>query len=130
MNVAKHIGGCLCGSVRYAATGEVKDLCVCHCASCRRATGGLMVPWGTVSPERFAVTRGQLTEFRSSSEVVRGFCASCGTTLTYRHAQRPGEIDFALTTLDDPNQLVPEVHIWTQDGKSPVGPVLRAAPPP
>ena len=97
MSSSMHTGRCLCGGVRYAAVGDVKDLCVCHCESCRRATGGLMVPWGTVSPARFTVTRGQLAEFRSSPDVVRGFCAACGTTLTYRHAQRADEVDFALT---------------------------------
>jgi hypothetical protein len=61
------------------------------------------------------VTEGQLAEYRSSPEVRRGFCASCGTSLTYRHLRRAEEVDVALTTLDDPDALAPEEHIWVED---------------
>ena len=114
MNEAKYIGGCLCGSVRYEATGQASDLCYCHCASCRRAAGAPVVPWGTFARKRFTVTGGRLTEYRSSPEVTRGFCAKCGTLLTYCHEQRPSEIDVTLATLDDSNLLAPQAHIWVQ----------------
>jgi hypothetical protein len=115
MGEPRYVGGCLCGSVRYEATGPATELCTCHCASCRRATGGLAVPWATFQAKQFTVTGGQLAEYRSSPEVRRGFCASCGTSLTYRHLGRVEEIDVALTTLDAPNVLVPESHIWVED---------------
>ena len=111
----KYAGGCLCGSVRYQLTGPVHNLCWCHCNSCRRALGAPMVPWGTVERERVRVTRGELTEYRSSAPVLRGFCAACGTSLTYRHESRPAEIDVALATLDEPALLAPRAHLWVAD---------------
>ena len=108
-------GGCLCGAVRYAAKGEGRDLCFCHCESCRRATGAVMVPWATFDRARFAVTRGQLAEYRSSADVLRGFCAACGTSLTYHHEKRADEIDIAIATLDTPAELMPAAHIWVRD---------------
>jgi hypothetical protein len=30
----EHLGGCLCGAVRYRATGPLRDVIVCHCGVC------------------------------------------------------------------------------------------------
>jgi hypothetical protein len=108
-------GRCQCGAVRYRADGPVRNACFCHCASCRRAAGASPVAWATIGSDRFRITTGDVREYSSSPNVVRGFCERCGATLTYRHAARVGEIDFTLATLDDPDALRPMVHIWVQD---------------
>jgi hypothetical protein len=105
-------GGCLCGAVRFRVEGAGRDLCYCHCRSCRLASGAHCVAWGTFEPARFRVTRGALTFHRSSDPVQRGHCARCGGSLTYAHAARPQEIDVALASLDDAGGLAPECHIW------------------
>ena len=38
-------GGCLCGSVRYRVAGDPVAATLCHCRSCRRASGGTNVAW-------------------------------------------------------------------------------------
>jgi hypothetical protein len=115
MTSTVYAGGCLCGAVRYEITGAVSNPCFCHCASCRRAAGAPMVPWGTFVRETMRVTRGRLSEHRSSAQAWRGFCARCGTSLTYRNEARPTEIDVTLATLDDPTRLVPAMHVWVKD---------------
>jgi hypothetical protein len=74
-----------------------------------------MVPWGTFARASFRLTRGALAEYRSSAPVTRGFCASCGTSLTYRHDARLTEIDVTLASLDDPTLLAPQMHLWVGD---------------
>jgi len=71
-----------------------------------------MVPWGTFARASFRLTRGALAEYRSSPAVTRGFCAVCGTSLTYRNEARATEIDVTLATLDDPTLLAPQMHLW------------------
>jgi hypothetical protein len=115
MQAMSYTGGCFCGQVRYEVAGEATTLCVCHCASCRRASGAPMVSWGTFAADDFSIVRGRLTQYRSSPKVTRAFCAECGTSLTYRHDDRGGEIDLTLSSLDDPAALVPEMHIWVED---------------
>ncbi len=108
-------GGCFCGAVRYVAAGEPLSQCICHCESCRWATGAPMVPWGTFAASQFRVTRGEVTEYASSPGVLRGHCAACGTSLTYSHELRAGEIDVTLSSFDDAATFTPTAHIWTQD---------------
>jgi hypothetical protein len=111
----RYLGGCFCGLVRYHGKGPVTNLCFCHCDTCRRIAGATPVAWGTFLVQRFSVVNGQLAESRSSAKVTRGFCANCGTSLTYRHDDRPAEIDVTLVSLDEPTLLAPEDHIWVQD---------------
>ncbi|HEU4604452.1 MAG TPA: GFA family protein [Steroidobacteraceae bacterium] len=108
-------GRCFCGKVRYAIGSELTNLCYCHCESCRRAVGSPFVAWGTAELKGFAITRGTLHVIDSSADVRRGFCADCGSSLTYQHAGRPNEIDITLATLDDPATQAPRVHIWVRD---------------
>jgi hypothetical protein len=117
MEAAEEIfrGGCLCGAVRYEAQGPATKLCFCHCETCRRAAGAPGVPWATFQVANFKLTKGALAEYRSSPQVVRGFCAQCGSSLTYRNSARATEIDVTPVTLDDPERLAPKAHIWMQD---------------
>ncbi len=115
MSDATWEGGCLCGATRYRATGEASHLCFCHCRSCRRASGAPCVAWATFPSGGFRVTHGELARFASSPGVVRGFCPTCGTPLTYARADTPDEIDLLLATLDDPGRLTPAYHIWVSE---------------
>jgi hypothetical protein len=108
-------GGCLCGTVRYAAGVPLYAPTLCHCTSCRRAAGAHAVAWLTVRREDLVFTATRPLEYRSSPGVVRGFCARCGTPLTYRHDSRPAEVDVTLATLDAPGGLEPLDHIYMAD---------------
>jgi hypothetical protein len=110
-----HLGRCLCGSVRYRASGSWRNLCNCHCTSCRRAAGAPFVAWGTVDLDQLEFIAGRPALVRSSKNVQRGFCGVCGTTLTYAHAARAKELDVTLASLEDPSSLAPRAHIWVQD---------------
>lgn len=32
-------GGCMCGAVRYAVHGPLRNVITCHCEQCRRSSG-------------------------------------------------------------------------------------------
>ncbi len=46
---------------------------------------------------------------------LRGFCAACGTTLTFRTGPDAGEWDVTVATFDHPESVMPRAHIWTSD---------------
>lgn len=112
---AGRVGGCLCGAVRYRCGPALYAPTVCHCTSCRRASGAHGLPWFTVRVDTLEYTGQKPMEYPSSPGVVRSFCGRCGTPIAYANASRPAEIDLTLGSLDDANALAPVDHIWMQD---------------
>jgi len=108
-------GRCFCGHVRFEVTGPEKFACFCHCESCRRAAGGVYVPWATFAKDTFVITSGDISKHHSAPGVTRGLCSICGTSLTYEHEDRYGQIDVTLTSFDDPSGFSPSAHIWVDD---------------
>jgi hypothetical protein len=73
------------------------------------------VAWGSVDADHFKILSGDTAVVRTSAEVERTFCTNCGSSLTYSHSLRAGDLDFTLALLDDPSALAPQMHIWVQD---------------
>jgi hypothetical protein len=117
-------GGCQCGAVRYrldaAPAGNI-----CHCRMCQKASGGPFMAFGGVPSETFVVTRGALAIFQSSDIAERGFCASCGTALTYR-ALEGQLVGVTLGSLDDPNLVAPEAQLGAESRVSWLAAALAA----
>jgi hypothetical protein len=93
----------------------VYDVTHCHCATCRRASGAPFVTWASFDSDNFAFGRGEASSYASSEKVRRTFCGRCGTPLTYQRVDLPGSIDVTLGSMDDPQQIQPEDHTWTQN---------------
>ena len=106
-------GGCLCGFVRYRAGGTPSHETWCHCSICRRASGAPCVAWFSVDAAEFAFTAGAPATYRSSKNGTRAFCPRCGTQLTFRFDDLPGEVDVTTASLDDPEALPPRDHTRT-----------------
>jgi hypothetical protein len=49
----------------------------------------------------------------SSPKVVRRFCGTCGTSLTWQHEDWPLTMDVTTASLDDANAFAPQREIWT-----------------
>ena len=110
-----HEGGCLCGAIRYRITGTPKFQSMCHCRSCRRASGAPVVAFVGVPDDQFEELKGSRAIFESSPGVKRGFCRTCGSSLTFAGESWPGEIHIFTATLDDPEAFPPTVHTYCQD---------------
>lgn len=107
-------GGCLCGAIRYRASGKASNITHCHCHTCRRASGAPFVTWAGFDVDQFVFTQGQPTAYASSRNVVRTFCNQCGSSLTYQRLDLPTSLDVTLGSLDEPEALNPEDHTWTE----------------
>ncbi len=113
--MAMHEGGCLCGRIRYALDDTGSQSNYCHCRSCRLATGGAVAAFVDLVPGAFSWTKGTPAFFGSSPGVRRGFCAHCGTALTYEADEMPGEVHVMSPTLDDPSPFAPVGEVFAEE---------------
>jgi len=107
-------GGCLCSAIRFRISGEPTDSSICHCATCRRASAAPSVAWLTFDRSQVEFLSGTPREYRSSQGVVRQFCGSCGSQLTYGTAGRPDSIDITTASLDNPVLFPPTSEVWLE----------------
>jgi len=107
-------GSCLCGAVRYRATGPMRQVVGCHCRQCRKQTGHYMAATG-VRLKYFALLEERgLKWYRASDEASRGFCGECGSTLFWQ-ADDADQIAIAAGSLDGETGLVTAAHIFVAD---------------
>jgi len=112
-DAAEIVGGCFCGAIRYRVSAPPHDVVHCHCSICRRTTGAPFVTWATFPRAAFAFTAGVPVELRATPRAVRELCATCGTALTFRESARPNSVDVTVGSMDRPDLVVPDAHIWT-----------------
>ena len=62
-----------------------------------------------------SLTKGQLATFASSPGVKRGFCSTCGSTLTYEGDRWPTEIHFHVGAFDMPQDFPPTGHAFVEE---------------
>lgn len=114
-NKPLYTGGCQCGAVRFRVEGALGDASVCHCRMCQKASGNFYAALVSVRGAKLEWTRGEPKRFRSSNYGFRGFCADCGTPLTY---EAPDGVALAIGAFDDPASIAPEVQ-WGIEAKLP-----------
>ncbi len=95
-------GGCQCGAVRYAFYAPLEKSHVCHCRMCQRAVGGLFAALVGGAPGNFAWTRGTPSYYASSNLARRGFCARCGTPLSFKYGTATARMYVTIGSLDHP----------------------------
>ncbi|WP_159593692.1 GFA family protein [Chelativorans xinjiangense] len=123
-NEPHYTGGCQCGAVRFRVEGAVGEGSICHCRMCQKAFGGFYAPLVSVSHAKLQWTRGEPSRFQSSNHVKRGFCARCGTPLTFEAPDGPA---LAIGAFDHPEEVVPVVQ-WGIEGKLPYVDTLHTLP--
>lgn len=96
-------GGCLCGDVRFIATGAPDRVGLCHCLDCRKHHGALFFA-AAIFPQQAVEISGETQSFAG-----RHFCPRCGSSVFARSGD---EIELHLGGLDAPDQLMPTYECW------------------
>ncbi len=113
-------GGCLCGDVRYKISEPEMDTMFCHCRMCQKFSGSTIATGSTYPAEALCFTRGEPKYYKSSPFAERGFCANCGSSLTFRPILPPvtpgwaGWIVVLTGSLDNPEPNVPTWHLGVE----------------
>lgn len=127
-NEPVYTGGCQCGAVRFRIEGALGQPSICHCRMCQKAFGNFYAPLISVRHAKFEWTRGEPKRFQSSNHVRRGFCAECGTPLTFE-APEDSNSGFALAigAFDQPEEIAPRIQ-WGTEAKLPYVDSLHGLP--
>ena len=107
---SRHEGGCVCGSVRYATTGDPLRVTVCHCTLCQRRTGTAFSVEPVFNETQVQITGGPRTRYRHISDESRRwldleFCPKCGANIGFTLEWRPGLRVIDAGTFDDPSWI-------------------------
>jgi hypothetical protein len=108
-------GRCLCGAVRFGAQGKPDWVAICHCESCRRATGGFVAAVAGYPRERVQFEGEPRQIYQSSPGVHRGFCAKCGSSLSYEGERWPGDVHLHVAAFESPEDFQPQVHVFATE---------------
>ena len=107
-------GGCMCGTVRYELKSDPSDCGWCHCRTCQLSSGTPAQAFASVRRGDWVATSGSdsIRAVQSSSFGQRFFCDTCGTPLYVTVDHQPDTLDFSVVTLDEPEAVPPEYHIF------------------
>jgi hypothetical protein len=103
------VGGCLCGQVRYRVDVDPLWICHCHCGMCRKHTGAPVATWIGFPAGAVRWVTKEPTRYRSSKDVDRSFCPTCGSTIGFH---RVHETSLTIGSIDSPAGL-PVTKLWT-----------------
>jgi len=112
-------GGCDCRKVRYRLESRPLFVHCCHCRWCQRESGASFALNAMIEAER-VTELGQAPELvqtpsESGSGQVIARCSSCKLALWSNYAGAGPLLKFIrVGTLDNPDLLPPDIHIFTK----------------
>ncbi|MDD9915541.1 MAG: GFA family protein [Rhodospirillaceae bacterium] len=106
-------GGCVCGAVRFGATGEALRVTICHCNWCQRRTGSAFGIEVVYREDQVSVSGDTVSTYRHVSDesgrwLDVAFCGRCGSNLGFTLEAAPGIRTLPAGAFDDPSQFSPE----------------------
>ncbi len=114
-------GGCTCGHVRYRVAAEPLVVHCCHCRMCQRQSGTAFALNALFEANHVVLLQGEVDEKMVDSPSGRGQtiarCPKCRVAVwsNYYMGGIKEMIRFIrVGTLDNPDTLPPDVHIFTE----------------
>ena len=112
-------GGCACGQVRYRLNTKPMFVNCCHCRWCQRESGAAFAINAMIETDRVQLIAGAPAAIKTPSNsglgqtIVR--CPTCQVALWSHYAGAGERVAFIrVGTLDDPDSLPPDIHIFTE----------------
>ena len=109
-------GSCLCGAVRFEATGPFLTAAYCHCASCKKLSGGAGTVNGRVPTDAIRVVAGHelLRTYQPDEGSAKTFCSACGSNLFGGGWPDSEQSSVRLSAIDTAFDQRPEAHIFVR----------------
>ena len=111
-------GGCTCREVRYRMADRPLFVHCCHCRWCQRETGASFALNAMIEADRVTLLAGKPEMVNTPSNSGKGQkilrCPACRVAVWSHYAGAGERVSFVrVGTLDQPDVMPPEVHIFT-----------------
>jgi hypothetical protein len=111
-------GGCTCRQVRYRMNDRPLVVHCCHCRWCQRETGASFALNAMIEADRVELLAGKPELVNTPSNSGKGQkilrCPACRIAVWSHYGGGGDRVSFVrVGTLDDPDRLPPDVHIYT-----------------
>jgi len=111
-------GGCTCRAVRYRMTSPPLFVNCCHCRWCQRESGAAFALNAMIEAERVELLQGEVEVVDTPSNSGKGQkisrCPRCKVAVCSNYAGAGDAVHFVrVGTLDEPDRLPPDIHIFT-----------------
>ena len=111
-------GGCTCRRVRYRMTTKPLFVHCCHCRWCQRETGTAFALNAMIEADRVELLSGEVERVDTPSASGKGQkiwrCPTCRVAVWSNYAGAGDGVRFIrVGTLDEPDRLPPDIHIFT-----------------
>ena len=109
-------GSCLCGGVRFEVDGPFERVVQCHCASCKKLSGGGSTTNGRASRDSIRIVAGEelLRTYQPHEGTAKTFCSVCGSNLFGGGWPERSHASVRISAIDDPFDEKPSSHIYVQ----------------
>ena len=113
------VGFCTCRAVRYALRSAPLIVHCCHCRYCQRESGASYALNAVIESDRVVLLEGSpeavLTPSASGKGQNIARCPSCRVALWSTYVGAGDALRFVrVGTLENPDQLPPDIHIYTE----------------
>ena len=113
-----HEGGCTCRNVRYRLTAKPLFVHCCHCRWCQRDSGTAFAMNAMIEAHRVERLGGEVEVIDTPTLSGKGQkisrCPKCRIAVWSNYAGAGPTVRFVrVGTLDEPDRLPPDIHIFT-----------------
>jgi hypothetical protein len=97
-------GRCLCGAVRFEVDSDFERMTFCHCASCKKLSGGGATASVRAPSDAIRILQGRelLTTYQPEEGSAKTFCSKCGTNMFGGGWPDSEQCSVRITTFDEP----------------------------
>jgi len=111
-------GGCTCRAVRYRVTTKPLFVHCCHCRWCQREAGASFALNAMIEADRVQMLQGEVEVINTPTNSGKGQkiarCPTCKIAVWSNYAGAGDAVRFVrVGTLDEPDRLPPDIHIFT-----------------
>jgi len=109
-------GSCQCGGVRFELPAEFQSMAFCHCATCKKISGGVGTANGRVRTESIRLLAGHdlVRTYQPNEGSAKTFCSVCGSNLFGSGWPDSEFTSVRLSTIETPFDQRPAAHLYVR----------------